>query len=184
MLFLKFLFVYFFFINNSFCQKNDPYLVKIKDSILIKNIIKYSNYTKKINSDLKEKGYISLEEIYKNTKALNKEIKFKYHYSRQYYRPKNKLPCYYSFINENLILIFDESLRCNSNNISRKKQKKVDKIIKPYLSKPIHLKLKDENGNYIFNDKNFRDETIILHGGRILIIYGDNSFEIKKYPNY
>lgn len=121
--------------------------------------------------------------MYFNIEAINNELKYKYRIKDQYFMPeikKNQLPKKYCYINDKLVLIYNSSFRTNLKYVDiNKMQKKLKKIIKPYMKKPIHIKFKDKEGNIIIDDKNFYDEKINLHGGINLSIYNNNKVEIE-----
>lgn len=184
---MKNTFLIFLFINlNFFSQKkNNIQFFEIKDDILKNVLIEFIDKRKNNHEKFTKYGYIEMRLKYLNNTALTDEIKKKYRIVDQYYRPvlnKGGLPKYYTFIKDKLVFLYDP-LYINKDHLnSKKNQKKIDKLIKNYLPKPIKIKLKDDTGKVIAIDKNFRDEVYNLHGGITLIIYGDNTYKIEKYP--
>lgn len=182
---MKFLFGYmllFSFII-GYGQNDKIEKTQIFDTVLVKNIEKYITETKSKSNEFNEIGYIEIKLMYYNAEAINDDLKYKYRIKEQYFMPeieKMQLPEKYCYINNKLILIYNNSFRTDFKHINVKKmQRKLRKIVKPYLKKPIHIKVKDNEGNTIIDDKNFYDEKVNIHGGIILSIYNNNKVEIE-----
>ncbi|WP_438973552.1 hypothetical protein [Polaribacter sp.] len=154
-----------------YSQGNKIIKLKLKDSILKKTITDYIISKENDSSEFKRIGYIALRQIYLNEEAINNDLKSKFDITDQYYRPTNDLPSFYTYIEERLVLIYDHSVISKNTPYSKKKQRKINRLVKPYLNKTIRLKIRDDNGKLIVKDRHFRDEKITLHGGILLSIY-------------
>ena len=152
-------------------QNNNLIKLELKDSILKKTIADYIILKKNDSSEFKRIGYIALRQIYLNEEAINNDLKSKFDITDQYYRPTNDLPSFYTYIEDRLVLIYDHSVISKNTPYSKKKQRKINRLVKPYLNKTIRLKIRDDNGKLIVKDRHFRDEVITLHGDILLSIY-------------
>ena len=159
-------------------SQNKILKLELKDSILKNTISNFIISIKKKNIDFERFGYISLRQIYFNEEATNNDLRYKYFISNQNYRPINNLPSFYTYVNNKLVLIYQNSLITENTPYSRKKQRKIDRLVKPFLNKIIHLKIRDEKGKLIINDKYFRDESINV-GGIFLSIYANGKVIVK-----
>lgn len=163
-----------------YSQSNKIIKLELQDSILKKTIADFIVSQKEVYPKFEKEGYIQLRQTYFNKYARQDSLKFQYDISDQYYRPTNNLPGFYTYIEGKLVLIFDNSLTSINFLNSKKRQRKINRLVKPYLSKTIHLKIKDDSGKVIINDKHFRDESITIHGGVTLSIYENGKVIIKS----
>lgn len=156
--------------------------VKINDSIILNTLTKFILERTDKFEDFKSKGYVTIHVNYYNDKAINSDLKIILTIRDQYYEPalsNNKMfPSSYSFINEKMILFYETNF--SENYINDKCKKKFLKKMQPYLEKKTHLKIKDENGRIIIDDKNFRDNTYNLHTGIILKINADKTYLLER----
>lgn len=182
---MKYLFLNIFLLvfQLHYSQCNFLHETKLSDSTLLQTLDKYIEDTKSKNPEFQNLGYIEVNLIYYNKTAINDDISIRYRISDQYFKPNYTIGAfvnYYCYIKGKLVLIYN---RTNKNFLKSKcqkrHQKKLDKIVKPYLKKPIHVKAKDKEGNVIINDKNFIDEKFNIHGGIILSIRNNGKFKIE-----
>ncbi len=176
------LFILFTF-QVSFSQSGRIEKIQLSDTILVKTIKDYIIKKKQNYDKFNKLGYIEVEMLYFNRKAINNKLKLKYNIVDQYYRPdgkKQKTPRYYCYIESKLVLLYDISSQFYlKSTYSKKNQRKLNRLIKPFFEKPIHIKIKDKNGEIIINDKNFVDESYNIHGGITLSIFNNGKFEIE-----
>jgi hypothetical protein len=167
----------------SFCQNKLIEKIQLSETILVKAIKNYIIKTKQNYDKFNTQGYIEVRTIYFNKEATTNKLKIKHLIKDQYYRPDGKkqiIPNYYCYIEGKLVLFYDVSLKMYLKlTYSKKKQRKLNRIIKPFLKKPIHLKIKDKSGNIIVNDKEFIDGEFNIHGGITLSIFNNKKFKIE-----
>lgn len=156
--------------------------VKINDSIILNTLTKFILERTAKFEDFKSKGYITIHVNYFNDKAINSDLKITLTIRDQYHEPQttnNKMfPSSYSYFNDKMIFFYETN--SSENYISEKCKKNFIKKIQPYLEKKTHLKIKDENGNIIIDDKNFRDNTYNLHTGIILNINANKTYLLER----
>ena len=183
----KYLFIFLFcFSINIYAQSYKIEEIILTDTIFMKAIKAFINKRNKIYPKFKKIGYLQIKLLYFNKQAINNQLMLSYRIIDQYYSlnlkdPPILFPKYYSYFNSKLILIDDEILAINSSlNFTRKSKRKLIKIIEPYLNKKEHIIVKNENGKVIINDKNFRDESFKMHGGIILDIYKNGTYNLRN----
>ena len=166
----------------SFCQKQSIEKIQLSDTILVNTIKDYIIKRKQNYDKFKKLGYIDLEMLYFNKQTRKDQLEFKFTIVDEYYRPrKNRFPRYYCYIEDKLILMYDVLSHSFLEPMhSKKNQRKLIRIMKPFFEKSIHLKVKDNDGNIIINDKNFVDEQYNIHGGITLSIFDNGKFTIEQ----
>lgn len=180
---IYYLYIILFAAQFNYGQNQKIEKIQLSDSILVKNVKNFILKIKEDNIKFKDIGYIEIKTIYYNREAKKNELLLKYQIKDQYYRPNSKkqyLPKYYCYVENKLVLLYDISFQIYSKKkYSKKNQKRINKIVKPFLKKPIHLKIKDNNDNIVINDKKFIDEEYNIHGGIILSIFNNGKFEVE-----
>ena len=170
--------LFFVFISQTgFSQNEKIEKFSLLDTLLVSTIKDYIVKRKQEYAEFNKFGYIEVRLLYFK---INDKLKFGI--NDQYYRPNKKhqrLPKYYCYIEDKLVLFYNSSQIYLPSMYSKKNQRKIDRISRPYLNKRIHLKARDKNGKIIINDRNFRDESFNIHGGIILSIFNNGTFEIK-----
>jgi hypothetical protein len=179
----KFLCILIFIIQIANSQNVNIEKLELSNELFINSINNFVKKRKKESPKFKNLGYVEVRLLYVNNEAINDELKYKFIIVDQYYRPnrlKQNLPKYYFYIEDKLVLLYNELEIYNTSSNSKKHQRKIDRLIKPYLNEPTHLKVKNEDGKIIINDRNFRDESFNIHGGIKLYINADNSTNEEK----
>lgn len=182
---MKYIFLYIFLLiyQLNYSQCNSIQEIKLSDEILVETINKFIVERETKNPEFLNLGYIEVKLIYYNRDAIGNDFNIKYQIKDQYFKPNSKkdiLPKYYLYLKDKLVLIYNlTEEKLTMLNYKWKYQKKLDRIIKPFLKKPVHIKAKDKDGNVIINDKKFIDEKFNIHSGIVLSIRNDNSFIIE-----
>jgi len=170
-----------FISSMAFAQKVDIQRIQLEDSTLIQGIKTFIANTIISKPIFNNEGYIEVRMIFIDEKRKYKKLKSQYKIKDQYASLKSSsiYPSYYTYINDKLVLFYS-SLDFLKNNLhfSNRSKNRLLKKISPYLTKNEHIIAKDENGNIIIDDKNFRDEKYNIHGGSLLNIYNNGDFEI------
>lgn len=178
-----FLFLIIFISEIGFCQNKSIKKIELSDTVLVKTIKNYIVKTKQNYDKFNEFGYIELKTIYFNRDSKKSKVKIKYQIKDQYFRPnlkKQMIPSYYCYIEDKVVLVYDILSKYYLKiNYSKKKQRQLNRLIKPFFKKPTQLKVKDRKGNIIINDKEFVEEEFNIHGGIILSIFNDMKFKIE-----
>lgn len=177
--------IFLFVFQIYFGQSNKIQEINLSNEVLVQNLKKFIADTRLKNLEFNNIGYIEVKLFFFNSDAKENDIKIKYRIKDQYFKPdykKDILPSYYCYLEGKLILLYDLTKGMFLRpNYEKKYQKRLNKIIKPYLKEPVHIKAKDKQGNTIIDDKNFIEETLNIHGGIILSIKNNNEFEVLKY---
>ena len=170
------------FLSISIYSQKNIIKLELKDSILKKTIADYIILKKNDSSEFKRIGYILLDIVYLNDVAMNGSLKLKYYIQEQYYRPTNNLPSFYTYIEDKLVFIYDNSIFSRNTLNTKKKQRKINRLVRPYLNKTTHLRIRNDSGKLIVNDRHLRDEMVVTGGGLTLFVYEDGKVVVK--PGY
>lgn len=178
---LKLLLLFVLLSSAGFAQSCIP-KITVNDSIVSKTLRGF--IIERINqfNDFKTKGFVAVHTDFYNSEATNDGLKMKLTIRDQYYEPdinnSRMIPSSYSYINDKLILFFDDNPL--SNRLNTKCKKSFLKILAPFLEKKKHLKVKDAKGNIVINDKNFSDKTYNLHTGMALSVFANGTYKIER----
>ncbi|MBC3845212.1 hypothetical protein H8K90_02365 [Winogradskyella echinorum] len=170
--------------QQAFSQNFSIDKIELQDTILITQIKKFISSTKKKKSVFENRGYVELRYKYVNKQTKGDELRYKISIKDQYYRPEiDRMICprYYCYIEGKLVLIYDLwSDMLEQPKYKKRIKRKLKKLMKPYLDKPKHIKVRDSTGEIIINDKDFVPESFNIHGGITLSIFGNGEFKIEK----
>lgn len=175
--------LFVFSLSSSYSQLIKINKIEVPESELTIAVEKFITKTKDDNTNFRNKGYLTIMLLFYNESAKQEEIKYSYHITDQYSQLKkgddeSLFPNSYCYFNKKLALFhypFSPSIKFTTKS----KKKLIRKMI-PFLNKKEHLKVKDENGKIIINDKYFRDDSYKIHGGMNIHIYGDNTIKTEK----
>lgn len=112
------------FLSISIYSQKNIIKLELKDSILKKTIADYIISTKNAKPEFKRIGYILLDIVYLNDVAINGSLKLKYFIQEQYYRPTNNLPSFYTYIEDKLVFIYENSIFSRNLLILKKSNEK------------------------------------------------------------
>ncbi|MEY8849928.1 hypothetical protein AB9K26_14000 [Psychroserpens sp. XS_ASV72] len=171
------------FITSScvFAQKAAILEIELTNESLISGIEHFINDTKGSNPKFTQMGYVDVRILYYDRLAKESDIKHSYRIKDQYVSlDDQRYPPYYTCVNGKLVLLFIElDMFDDAHLFTEKSKAALDNKLKPFLNKIERIIAKDKDGNVVIDDPNFRDETYNLHGGILLNIFGDGSYEIK-----
>ena len=160
-------------VNIVYGQHLDIKEVTLSDQFLIESIEDLIERTENEDEHFsKGLGYIKLYESKVSCDSI----------SRQYWITPSltgvkpyTVPQFYTTVSDRPVLLYVESLnRLISIQFSRKSLKKLNKILSNYLLPAHKVKAKDEEGNVVIKDKNFRQEYYFVRKG-IFINYDDQN---------
>ena len=159
--------------QNTFVQE-----VNLEDGPLKEVIVDYIASQKKQASDL---GYLEIEQTYYNRNAAGSEIKVHYSIKSQNYMPhlsSSRFPVFYSYLNEEMLLFYFPDLLFQ--DLGLKNRKILLEKLEPFLGTGERIVGKNEKGEIIIDDPNFRDESYNIHGGILLKIMANGEFLVEK----
>jgi hypothetical protein len=167
-------------------QELEIHEIKLTDTILKSAISDYIKDTKTFDSEFNQIGYVIV--IIKGLNNYNKEkdiFRIYNIYDSSYSLEKNDkdimYPNYYSYVDEKLVLFFNDlNKELFQNTFSCKSKKKMRKLMEPFLSPKI--KSKDLPKNKLERDfvKDFREQYVRFRHTELIIIKGEKPIVIKN----
>lgn len=152
----------------------------IYKNTILTGISEFIKTTKNENAKFMDHGYIEARVIFYDENPTKKDIILSISLKDQYYEHKitnYNIPYSYFYVDQKLVLFYIDFITFNKSN-KKKKIKKIIRKIKPFLFPKEHIVAKDNTGKIIIDDKNFREEIINIHGGKILHINKNQSFQL------
>lgn len=152
--------------------------VNLKDGPLKKVIVDYIASQKKQNSDV---GYLEIERTYYSRKAVGSEIKVQYSIKNQNYMPNlssSRFPHFYGYLNEEMLLFYFPDLPFQ--DLCLKNKKILLEKLEPFLGTGERIVGKNEKGEIIIDDPDFRAESYNIHGGILLKIMANGEYLVEK----
>ena len=169
-----------------YAQDIDIINVTLNDTVLKQNISEYIKETKAIDTTFNNIGYIIV-----NIKGINNYNKgkdvFKIYniydssYSLENKDKDNMYPHYYTYVDDKLVLIYNDlNKELFQYAFSYKSKKKLRKLTEPFLSpkiKPKDLPKKRKERDFI---KDFREQYVRFRHTELIIIKGEKPIVIKN----
>lgn len=177
------------FLSFSCGYSQNPREIKLKDSVLLKALRNFIDEAKTKNETFKTYGHVEMKLIYFNANELSHKNIISYRIIDQYYNLGSKqslstrIPETYTYVKDKIVFFFKDDrlhLQDLDEKQLKKNKRKISRLLRPYMQEPEHIKVRDSTGKIIINDREFRpDEAFNIHGGIILDIYRDGTYEIK-----
>jgi len=136
------------------------------------------------DSVFRRRGYISVS--YANLSYKEEHVIRSYILNPEYKSIDNleieyNFPLFYSFVNNKLVTLVNRPIFDSiCYQIKTKSKKAFQRIVEPYLEKPIWIKMPNSNGKGTSRAKFRPNDLFQLHGGKTLYILADGRVIIKK----
>lgn len=126
-------------------------------------------------------GYLEVEQIFYNVNTTGVEIKEDYIIKSQNFNPNlssTRFPFYYGYLQDQMLLFYFPQLPFQDQSVKNKKR--LLEKLEPFLNAEEHIVAKNDRGEIIIDDPNFREESYNIHGGMILKILANGSYIIEE----
>lgn len=158
--------------------------IKLSDSLIEHTISSYINTRKREFSKFIEKGYVVTTLNYYNKNAKGNELLYTFSINDQYVELKNEcivLPYLFTHIEDKIVIIRSEiPFVFRSTQVSEKFKNQFLNIVNKSLGEKEALIVYNSKGEKVIDDNDFYpDESYNIHGGALIEIYADNTYNIK-----
>jgi hypothetical protein len=173
--------IFFLIINMPFnivAQVNMEQEVNLAEGPLKAALIDYITSRDQGTQDI---GYVEIEQIYYNVNTTGVEIKEEYIIKSQNFIPNlssKRFPYYYGYLKDQILLFYFPGIPFQDQSVENKKR--LLEKLEPFLNAEEHIVAKNDKGEIIIDDPNFREESYNIHGGMILKILANGNYIIEE----